>query len=270
MPSVSKPYPGTQSVLRAVSLLKAFDDEHPEWRLSQLARKVDLNKTTTFRLLSALESEGLIARSEAGESYVLGPELVVLGGHVLRANNLRAISRAELEKLAAMTGETASLEILTDNEMLIIDEVVGDHLVSGVRSIGTRWPIHGASTGLALLAIWPKDERNAFLQNPLTSITAKTITDPVDLQRLLVQATSQGYAVADEMLEMGLIAIGAPLVNYNNCAVGAISIYGPKSRIAQERVVEIGELVRETADRISARLGYRPGQLSPDLFPAQS
>ena len=116
----------------------------------------------------------------------------------------------------------------------------------------------------------PKEERNAFLQNPLTSITAKTITDPVDLQRLLVQTTSQGYAVADEMLELGLIAIGAPLVNYNDCAVGAISIYGPKSRIAQERVVEIGELVRETADRISARLGYRPGRLSPDLFPAQS
>ena len=265
MTSVTKPYPGTQSILRAVSLLKAFDDEHPEWSLSQLARKVDLNKTTAFRLLSALESEGLIARNNSGDNYILGPEIVVMGGHALRSNSLRAVSRVELERLASTTGETASLEIMTGTEMLIIDEVVGDHLVSGVRSIGTRWPVHGASTGLALLAFWPADDLDAFLQNPLAGIASKTITDPAELRQLLIQIVEQGYAVADEMLEMDLVAIGAPLVDYNSCAVGAVSIYGPKSRIVQERVVEIGELVRDAAVRISARLGYRSGRLSSDL-----
>jgi IclR family transcriptional regulator, acetate operon repressor len=265
MTAVTKPYPGTQSVLRAVSLLKAFDDEHPEWSLSQLARRVKLNKTTTFRLLSALESEGLIARNEAKDSYVLGPEIVVLGGYALRSNNLRAISRVELEWLAATTGETASLEIKTGSEMLIIDEVVGDHLISGVRSIGTRWPIHGASTGLAMLAFWPEDELDAFLQKPLRSITKKTISDPHELRRFLVHAGKQGYAVADEMLEIDLVAVGAAVMDHNICAVGAISIYGPKSRISAERFVEIGEQVREAAMRISARLGFRPGRLWPAM-----
>lgn len=262
MTSATKPYPGTQSVLRAVSLLKAFDDKHHEWNLSQLARKVDLNKTTTFRLLSALESEGLIARNDAGDSYILGPEIVVMGGRALRSNNLRTVSRLELEQLAATTGETASLEIMTGAEMLIIDEVVGDHLVGGVRSIGTRWPIHGASTGLALMACWSAEELDAFFNNPPQDFTTKTITDPAVLRQLLVQVSKLGYAVADELLEMGLIAIGAPLIDYNNNAVGAISIYGPKSRITNERVVEIAEQVRETALRISARLGYLPGRPS--------
>ncbi len=259
MTDMTKPYPGTQSVLRAVSILKAFDDDHPEWHLSQLARKVDLHKTTTFRILSALESEGLIMRNKASDSYVLGPEIIVMGGRALRSNNLRAISRIELEKLATDTGETASLEIMNGHEMVIIDEILGDHLVSGVRSIGTRWPVHGASTGLALLAFWPEEELNNFLEKPLPKITPKTITQPDDMRYYLRQVACQGYAVADEMLEKDLVAIGSPLIDYNECAIGAISIYGPKSRINENRFAEIGRMIHQSSLRISARLGYRPG-----------
>ncbi len=258
MSSTTKPYPGTQSVLRAVSLLKVFDDDHPAWGLTELAGEAGLNKTTTFRLLSALESEGMVARSDTGDSYVLGPEIVVLGGRALRANNLRRASRPQLEELAAMTGETASLEVLSGSEMLIIDEVPGDHLVGGVRSIGTRWPVHGASTGLALLAAWPEKEREAFLQKPLQPITPRTITDQDELRSLLWAIHGQGYAVADEMLELGLIAIGAPLYDYDGRAVAAISIFGPKIRLAEETLSAKGELVREAAGQISTMLGYRP------------
>ncbi len=258
--STTKPYPGTQSVLRAVSLLKVFDDEHREWGLTELAEEAGLNKTTTFRLLSALESEGMVARSETGDSYVLGPEIVVLGGRALRANNLRSVSRPRLEALAAITGETASLEVLSGRDMLIIDEVMGEHLISGVRSIGTRWPVHGASTGLAILAAWPEDEREAFLQNPLPLITPRTVTDQDALRNLLQEIAGQGYAVADEMLELGLIAIGAPLYNYDGRAVAAISIFGPKIRLAEDTISAKGELVRDMAEQISVLLGYRPNR----------
>jgi DNA-binding IclR family transcriptional regulator len=256
----TKPYRGTQSVLRAVSLLKVFDDEHPEWGLGDLSRETGLNKTTAFRLLSALESEGMVARNDTGDCYVLGPEILVLGGRALRANSLRQVSRAGLEALAASTGETASLEILSGTEMMIIDEVMGEHLVSGVRSIGTRWPAHGASTGLALLAFGAQETREAFLQKPLTPITAKTIIDPKILRPLLAQFAEQGYAVADEILELGLIAIGAPLYNYDGRIVAAISIFGPKSRLTQARVAIVGGLVRDTAVDISSKLGYQPKQ----------
>lgn len=245
-------------MLRAVSLLKVFDDEHPQWNLTELADEAGLNKTTTFRLLSALESEGMVARSETGDSYVLGPEIVVLGGRALRANNLRSVSRPRLEALAAITGETASLEVLSGSDMLTIDEVTGEHLVSGVRSIGTCWPLHGASTGLALLAAWPEHEREVFLRNPLPSITSKTITDPGELRNLLEEIAGQGYAVADEMLELGLIAIGAPLYNYDGRAVAAISIFGPKIRLADDTINAKGKLVLEMAGEISALLGYCP------------
>ena len=260
MPTV-KPYPGTQSILRAVAVLKQFDDTKPAWGLSELARAVGINKTTTFRLLSALESEGLVARAEDGEQYILGPEIISLAGHALRSNNMRAISRPTLEDLAAQTGETSSLEILTGREMLIIDEVVGEHLVGGLRQLGTRWPAHGTSTGLAILATWAADKQEAFLSHSLVAVTPATIVDAGELRQLLTRFAHQGYAVSDEMLEPGLIAIGAPVKDLQGQATAAISIYGPKSRLTPNRIPSLGQMIRDAACAISLRLGHREPQL---------
>ena len=143
-----QPYPGTQSVLRAMSLLKAFDDERREWGLADLAREVGLNKTTTFRLLTALESEGMVAKRPSTETYILGPEIVVLGGRALRNSDLRTLAKPELAQMAAASGETATLEIISgEDHVLIIDEVIGNHLVGSSQSLGTRWPMVAVSKG---------------------------------------------------------------------------------------------------------------------------
>lgn len=250
--------PGTQAVARAVTLLKAFDDEHPMWGLSDLARETGLNKTTAFRLLSALEREGLVGRAADGERYVLGPEIVVLGGRALRANNLRAVARLELERLAAGTGETASLEILAGREMLVIDEIVGGHLMSGVPDLGSRWPLHAASTGLATLAFLPEEEARRLLPATLRPVTGRTITTRAELWRELEATRRRGYSIGDETLEVGLVAIAAPVFNHDGRAVAAVSIAGPKVRITPDCVPAIGEQVMAAGRVISARLGYRP------------
>ena len=251
-------YPGTQAVARAVALLKAFDDDHPAWGLSDLARATGLNKTTAFRLLSALEREGMVDRAADGERYVLGPEIVVLGGRALRGNNLRSVSRPELEALAAATGETASLETLSGREMLVIDELVGGHLMSGVPDLGSRWPLHAASTGLAVLAFLPEAEVRALLPAALRAITANTLTNRADLWRELAAVRARGYSVGDETLEVGLVAIAAPVYDHDGRPVGALSVAGPKLRITPACVPVIGAQVAAAAARVSARLGYRP------------
>lgn len=249
---------GTQAVRRAIALLKAFDDQRPVWGLSELARETGLNKTTTHRLLAVLEREGLLGRAADGERYVLGPEIVVLGGRALRANNLRAVARPELERLAAETGETASLEIPAGREMLVIDEIVGGHLMSGVPDLGSRWPLHASSTGLVTLAYLPEAAARALLPTSLRPVTAHTITARGELWAELDAVRSRGYSIGDETLEVGLIAIAAPVFNHDGQVVAAVSIAGPKLRLPPERVAHIGGQVRAAADCISARLGYRP------------
>src|SRR5262249_22134948 len=149
-------YPGTQAVLRAVALLKAFSAERPAWSVGELARAVGLNKTTAYRLLSALESEGLLERAPGGAGYRLGPELLALGTPALGVGDLRAASRAELQALAAETRETATIEVLVGGDTLILDEAVGGHVIGALPSVGTRWPAHATSTGKVLLAHLPE------------------------------------------------------------------------------------------------------------------
>ena len=253
--ATTSPYPGTQSIVRAISVLKAFTDEHPEWNLTPLAQKLGLNKATTFRLLTALESESLIMRDPQSDKYRLGPAIVTLGGRALRANSLRAVSQAELQALAAETNETASLEVLHGKEALVLDEIVGTHVMTGSQSIGSRWPAHATSTGKALLAALPEEQLRQILPMPLPSYTPHTITTWDALLHDLAETRQRGYAVACEELEIGLLAIGAPVLNHDGQTVAAISIAGPTLRLTAQRESELATLVCACAARISSRLG---------------
>jgi DNA-binding IclR family transcriptional regulator len=254
---VNEPYPGTQAVLRAISLLKAFSDEQPQLGLAELTRMVGLNKTTTYRLLTALESQGLIVRSPVSDTYRLGPEVIALGGRALRASDLRSVSRAELEGLARITGETATLEILVGSDVLVLDEVSGAHLVGATHYIGARWPAHATSTGKVLLAFAPEAELESALQHPLAQVTERTLAAPEDLHRELADIRAQGYATAVEELEVGFSAIAGPVRNHDGQVMAALSLNAPSARFTSERLQEIAPLLLEAAARVSAQLGYK-------------
>lgn len=245
---------GTQAVVRAIRLLKAFSRERPEMSLAELSDALALSKTTAHRLLAALESEGLVSRDPATGSYRLGHGTVALGARALRANDLRTLVRPELERLAAETGETATFEVLVDDRVLILAEVVGRHLVTAAAEVGTYWPAHATSTGKALLAALPEAECRLLLQPPLARHTAATITDPDKLLRQLGAARRRGYATAVEELEVGAAAVAAPFRGPLGETAGAICVGGPVARIPVGRLPELGRKVRESADRLSLRL----------------
>lgn len=258
MTAKTEPYGGTQAVVRALSLLEVFTDNQPEWNLAGLTRAVGLNRTTLYRLLTALESFDIVTRDPETDRYRLGPGLIHLGGRAIRANPVRAVSKPELEKLAATTGETATLEILVGHEMMVIDEVSVDRLLGGTQSIGTRWPAYATSTGNAIMAHLTQTNLEALLQVPLPQLTPKTITSPDMLCRCLAQIRADGYAISVEALELGYTDIGAPVRNCDGQPVAAISVGGPTIRLTSARLPQIGALVRDAAIHISNGLGWRP------------
>lgn len=255
-----KPYEGTQAVVRALSILKCFDDERPLWTLADLSRTLNLNKTTAFRLLSALESEGFIRRDSNADTYALGSEMVMLGARAMRSYSLRDVCKPELKSLAENSRETATLEILTGKDVLILDEVRGSHLIGTVQSIGTRWPAFATSTGKSMLAYLSPEQLSAILKGSLPQYTPKTVTDIDRLRKEFAEVKRRGYAIADEALELGFRAVGSPLFQHDGEVVGAISVGGPASRMTLERLPEFGKLVSRLAQQVSTRLGYvRPG-----------
>jgi len=250
-------YPGAQAVSRAVSLLKAFSDARPEWRLTDLARTARLHKATTHRLLAALEREGMVARDAAGERYRLGPEAIAIGARAARANDLRAVSHAELERLSADTGETATLEVPAGAEMLIVDEVLGRALIGATASLGTRWPVHATSTGKAVLAALSAPERRRVLPRRPVRCTPRTVVSAAGLERELARVARRGYATALEELEPGYAAVGAVVVGGDGRPVAAISVGGPRQRFTAVRIDTLGARVCAAAARITAALGHR-------------
>ena len=252
---MSQPLPGTQTVLRAMTLLKAFSDERPEWGLSDLARSVGLNKATAFRLLNALESEGMLARNPRTERYRLGPETIALGARALRSNDLRSSARTILERLAQDVSETTTLEILEGGDVLILDEVSGPSLIGTSPSIGTRWPAYATSTGKVLLADLDAGERNRRLPRRLAKITDRTITDRAALDRELAKVRTRGFATANEELETGYIAVASPVRDHDGRVVAGLSVGGPSARLTSARISTIVPAVQKAALELSRRLG---------------
>ena len=254
----SRAYPGTQAVTRAVGLLKCFTAERPVLRLPDLAAMAGLNKTTAYRLLSALENEGLVERLPEHRGYRLGPELLALGSRVQGSAALRSAARAELQGLACATRETATLEVLVGRDVLILDEAIGDYVVGSMPSLGTRWPAHTTSTGKVILANLPPAALDGLLAEPLSNHTAKTITEPAALRRELARVRERGWATAAEELEIGFIAVGVPVRGAGGEVVAALSVGGPKRRLGPERIRDLLSLLPAAACRISDRLGLRP------------
>jgi IclR family acetate operon transcriptional repressor len=253
----AEPMGGTQTIRRAVTMLEAFTDERPSWNVSDLAERVGLNRTTVYRLLTALESAEYVWRDPVSDSYRLGSGLIALGARAQRANPARAVALRELAALAAETGETATLEMRSGHEMVIIEEIPGEFVTSGSQHIGSRWPVYATSTGKAILATLPAEELANALPQSLTPITGKTIVSPEHLRDCLIAIRRTGYAVAAEELELGFVAVGAPVLDATGRAVAAISLGGTLTRLTADRIPEIGGRVRAAAGRISHRLGYR-------------
>jgi DNA-binding IclR family transcriptional regulator len=238
-------------VLRAIALLKMFSDERPEWGLSDLARAARLNKTTAYRLLTALEAEGMVARTSVSEAWRLGGEAIAMGALALRSTDLMTTARPELEALVRQTGETASLEVLTGDDVVILDGVEGPSVVGASSEVGTRWPAHATSTGKVLLAARGRGGR----ARRLAKLTPRTITDPERLERELARVRERGWATANGELEAGYVAVGAPVRDHEGIAVAAISVGGPAVRLTAARIPALAREVVRAADRISRRLG---------------
>lgn len=245
----TRPPQGAQAALRAVRLLKLFTNERPEMSLAELSRASGLNKTTTHRLLRALQSEALIDRNPATSAYSLGAGLMALGVQALASSDLRRRVRPVLRTLARETGETATLEVPFEDSMLILDEVAGNHVLGSAGNIGTRWPIHATSTGKAWLAF---DETGIDrLGEPLKPLTASTLTDKKTLEPQLAEIRRRGYAMTVDEVEEGFAAVATIIRGVLGDVQGALSIGGPTQRLNATRRAELGTTLCRAAQRLN-------------------
>ena len=239
---------GAQAAVRAIRLLKTFTRAAPEHTLAELSAAHGLTKTTAHRLLSALESEGLVARNARTGEYRLGPAAVALGLDAVQSHDLRATMHPILERLAAETGETVTLEVLHEGMVLILDEIAGLHVLSSSGHIGTRWPLHATSTGKVLLAFQPA--AFASLRRPLAGYTRATNTDVAALTREVERVRERGYAMVLGELEEGFNAVAVPVRDALGQVAGAVSLGGSAARLGRRELTQLAARLLELLETV--------------------
>src|SRR5437763_1982681 len=205
-----------QSLDRALEILKLLGSE-PEMRVTDLARRLEVHKSTVFRLLSTLQEHGLVEQNPSTEKYRLGYGLVRLAGSVVSELDLARVARPVLEELALRSGETVNLAILQGSQVVNIDQIAAPNLVVNVNWVGKQTPLHATSNGKVLLAYLPEAERQRLLAGTLPRLTPRTITDPRTLEKQVGRRFEKGDFFVPEMLiaaraMQGALVILRPLI----------------------------------------------------------
>jgi IclR family transcriptional regulator, acetate operon repressor len=248
-----------QSVERAVFVLGALGDAGPDGlTLSQLSRALGASKSSTFAILQTLLGYGFVADSGSGMSrrYRLGLALARLGDLVVSQIALRDVSLPVLRELTQTTGLTSRVAVLEAPYAVVIGRV--DAEGSAVRfatNLFKRELMHCSAVGKAMLAVLPEVEaRGCLQQSGMPQKTRHTVTDIEELMIELADVRPKGYFLDDEEDADGVCCIGAPIVVDGAACAGAISVTGLKVDVPAWRLHQIGEHVRDHAERIASLL----------------
>src|SRR5215469_494799 len=254
-PGTRDPASSVQSVDRAVAILEILARDG-EAGVTEVARELDVHKSTASRLLAALDRRELVTQDAARGKFRLGVGIVRLAGAAGRRLDVVQESRPVCRALAQEVGETVNLAILSGRDALYLEQVAGPSALSPHNWAGQRIPLHATSDGKVLLAYRSAAEIGEHLVLPLEPFTEHTVTALPEFGRRLAKVRERGYAIAVDELEDGLTAVAAPVRDAEGTVIASISASGPSFRIPAERIPSIAESVRRAADAISRRLGW--------------
>jgi len=249
--------PIIQAVDRALRILDLFDEQSPEFKITEISEHMNLHKSTVHSLLKTLQLHGYITQNAENGKYKLGLKLVERGHSVVYGLDIRKIAKPYLIDLSMKTGQTTHLVILDGREGVYIDKVEGPLAVILYSRIGRRIPIHCSAVGKVLVSFKPKHEQKKILENYVfTSHTENTITNKNDFLQELQDVKQAGYALDNEENEPGVRCIAVPVRDHTGNVIAAISMSTLISRVGDEKLKDLIELLKQTSMDLSSQMGY--------------
>lgn len=259
---------GTQSVERALSLLSAFTEEHPERRISELVAVTGLGQSTVSRLVGALVNLGFLAHNERSGLYGIGPRVVTLAGIGLNQSPVHQQSRQLAQNLAASLGLGVNVAERHGTSLFYLCHFEGMNAPRPSTLIGRGGPLHATAMGKALISELDRGQIADLLGTEYPRYTPHTITALDDLVVALDDVRHRGYATELEELAFGRACLAAPIRNRSGAVIAALSVSGPLSAMnLSARQAELSMTVIEHADQISSSLGYHASMGIPAPLP---
>jgi IclR family pca regulon transcriptional regulator len=261
IPSLREPR-YSQSLERGLAILGCFTPKRPVLGIADIADELGMSRSTTHRYVITLVALGYLEQG-ASRKYRLGLRVTDLGMSALNSTGLREHAHPYLEELRQRTTYTTNLGVLDGADVLYVDRVRsyrrGQSSIDLDVHTGSRLPAYCTGMGKILLANLPEAQQRGLIASiKLTKRGPNTITSKKALREELDEVRDAGFAVNDQELAAGLYSIAAPVRNEAREVVAAVNLSAHSSMISLEELVDaLGPHLVSTADRISARLGYR-------------
>jgi DNA-binding IclR family transcriptional regulator len=249
-----------RSVVRALDVLIVLSTQNGPISLADVAEGTGLNPSTAFRLLESMRARGFVRQADGGSGYQLGSRVVDLGSAFLRSVSIWDYARDLADQLAEDVGETASVGVLDQGQVLYIAIAIarGQRELGIQSQSGTRHPVYCTALGKVFLADLPWAEAAAILDaEPMVGLTPSTIVEKAAMREELETIRSRGYAVDDEERNPHVVCIAAPITDHTGRSVAAVSISGPAFRIREQGIANVARRVTERAAEASTRMGAR-------------
>ncbi|MFF8898879.1 IclR family transcriptional regulator C-terminal domain-containing protein [Streptomyces lydicus] len=243
-----------ESLARGLLTLTAFGTGRAELPLTAVAEATGLARATARRALITLAHLGYLTTD--GKLFRLTPKVLELGFAHLSGLTLPAIAQPHLAALVERVHDSASMAVLSGDEIQYVARVPTVRIMSVNITLGTRFPAYPTSMGRVLLAGLPPSERSGRLaRTPLTRLTRHTVTDPERLGAILEQVRADGYALVDEELEEGLRSLAVPVHDRTGRVVSAVNVSTHAGRCTPEEArATILPALRDAATAIEADL----------------
>jgi len=247
-----------QSVARALTIVDILAEARGELALNEIAARLSLPKSTVHGLVSTLKDFGYIEQSTFSSKYRLGVRFFEVGHIVAQGWEVRTVAAPYINKLLEELAETVHLVVLDKLEVLYIDKRESGRSLRIASQVGMRLPAHCTGVGKVLMAHLSPEERCKLInEKGLPKYTENTLTDVKVLEDELKKIRMQGFAIDNEEIMESLRCVAAPIRDQTGNVISAISLAGPVPRMKGEQLERAIKRVRETAEEISACLGYR-------------
>ena len=218
-----KPTDFLGSLEKGLRVIEAFSAERPRLAIADVAAVTGFDRATARRCLLTLSELGYADYD--GKFFRPAPRLLRLGAACLATMPLAQLVQPLLDQLSADVGQSASVSILDDWEIVYVARAALQRLMSISLMPGSRLPAYCASMGRVLLAGRPDAEVRALLvAHPPVRRTQKSVVDPEALMAIIAGVRADGYAINDQEIELGLRSIAAPLFDSRGRIIAAVNI----------------------------------------------
>jgi len=248
-----------QALERAFDILELLSKEQHGLGLTEIGSRLELHKSTVYRLLYVLKQRGYIEKTAHGH-YRLGLEFIELSSLFLNNLELKTEAQPVLRELAGKTGNTVFLATLQEDQVVYIDKMETFNSLRKYSIIGQRAPLYCTALGKAMLTgMSDLQIRQLYEGKPLEAFTPRTINEVASLLSEIDKTRRRGWSIDDEEYEDGLRCIGAAIRDYRDQVFAAVSTSGSTAMMPRDRIEEIGGFVLGAARDISRRMGHRGG-----------